>query len=255
MKQAETSLRRSHPSDAMRGISILELLFSLIILGFLFSQAITLKAVNDRRQVARARADNLAAFQRVASQYFLSNRLAMEAAMSRADTTAQADHCQVGNALVNPTFTQAVNTTKYTCALDALWLKQKGVWPENLNIEVFPNTRLVAIFRIVGATSTTTQADLGTEMLVVLAPFQQGSYTGVSVPSDQLAYLQTARDALGATGGFVPYGNANQCATLDNGTTVTRFEACGNGWKLDLTNFLDYTTADQTQILKVVPTQ
>jgi type II secretory pathway pseudopilin PulG len=236
---------------------LLEVLFGLVIVGLLMVQALQLKAANDKRVLARFKADNLAAFQRVASQYYLTNRQAMDAAMASGDPRSIRDHCRVYDQVPANLDTyeppQAYDAMVVggvsrgaTCALDALWLKRRGVWPDNIRIEVDSGVRWVAIFKMFNEPSDV--RDGSVEMLVVLAPFTNTAYNNVAVPHDQLPFLHTARDSLGATGGLLPKGDAIQCATqLAVGGKPERLEACGNGWAVQLT---DFVSSSQLQVLR-----
>ncbi len=240
-----------------RGVSLLEILFGLVIVGLMMVQALQLKSANDRKASARVRADNLAAFQRVASQYYLTNRQAMDAAMGSGDPRSIQDHCRVYDRvpadintdeppIAYDAMVSAGVRNGATCALDAYWLQRRGVWPPNISIEVMPGVKWVAIFKMFS--EPTDVRDGSVEMLVVLAPFDNSGYSTVAVPADQLPFLHTSRDSLGATGGLIPLGDARQCATLPAaGGRPERLEACGNGWKVELN---DFVTASQLQTLR-----
>ncbi len=47
---------------------------------------------------------------------------------------------------------------------------------------------------------------------------------------------QAGMAAMGGMGGFVPVGTMGACTTARSTTT---YEACGNGWKVNLANFVD----------------
>ena len=230
-----------------RGYSMLEVMIGLAIMGTIFVGALTLADQARDQTSGRSKADLLVSFQQLAAQYFLANRAGIEAAMA-GDATAALDHC-LTDAAVAPggwVGVNTVNTVKRTCAFDATLLVAKGLWPLNLPINVQGGGRYVAIIRQIMSTEPIPQPTGADEMLVVLAPLNDGLVqTSGSAPFNGnvarvMEEIGAGMAAMGGSGGYVPPGTdyANcQYHDIDAHHLDSTNQACGANWSVSLSNF------------------
>lgn len=250
-----------------RGFSMIEAMIGVAIMSTALIFALRTTDQSNSEQRGQQDAETLSTFQQLAAQYFISNRTAMMAAMISTDASDAnvQTHCVVKiptvTATVNPGTTPgsagtngtlAWSSTKKTCAMDATLLQAKGQWP-NLPID-FQDTamggqwRYVAIFRRVMAPGPDsvlgTADDVATDAADMLTLRMDGdgnlgsAVTAADWNKDTERKQRTgaAREALGSTGGTMPIGAVGWCTT--NKTTT---QVCGNGWTINLTDFLDAT--------------
>lgn len=226
---------------------MLEIMIGTALLGAVLASAMLMNKQSESQVAGRNKADALASFQQLATQYFNNNRTDIEAAMG-GDAAKQALVCRINEAADGSTATTAANSTKRTCAFDASHLVAAKLWPAGLSPNLPSNQmpvsgvnggRYVAIARQIMNGATPTGAD---EILIVLAPLDASNNvmtTGTvafSGTKDAFSDEQKASlNALGGTGGFIPPGtDYGPCQY--NGTTK---QACGNGWSVTLSNFIN----------------
>ncbi len=221
------------------GFTVLETMIAIgLALGAL-TAVIALQTRGDDQTQGHVKAEEIVSFQTLASQYFVANRSDIEAAMG-GDTSKAAIHCLLNVAADGSGGTVATNTTKRTCAFDGTLLRAKGLWPSSSSVDLYGG-RHVAIVRQVVSTDAVPVPTGGDEMLVVFAPVSDGNVmTSGSVsfngdPKRAAAELKAGRDALGATGGYVPAG-ADYGTCKYNGTMK---QACGKTWAVNLSDFIN----------------
>lgn len=250
-----------------RGLSLLETMIGLALMGAALTFALKASDQSNGEQRGRQDAETLATFQQLAAQYFVSNRTAMMSAMVSTDASDAnvQTHCVIKVATVTATVapgttpgsagangTLAWSSTKKTCAMDATLLQAKSQWP-GLPIDfqdpaMGGQWRYVAIFRRVmapGPDSILGNADdVATDAADMMTLRMDGDGNlGTAVTAadwnkdvERKQRTGAARDALGSTGGTMPIGAVGWCTT--NKTTT---QVCGNGWNVNLSDFLDAT--------------
>ncbi len=214
---------------------MIELLLGMIILGSTLAFVFQWQARNITISRARIDAETLVSFQKIAQQYITVNRDAIVQATQ--DGIDANKHCVINATGYDPvtgilTGTMANDTALHTCAFDATLLAKKGLWP--LAVPQAADDRWVAIVRQVYDNAAPPNPTGDLEVLFVKA---KGSGTPVVTPWDKdkdaaLAANEAAR-MLGGTGGVVPVGKMPVCEA-----TKTNVQACGNGWKVDLSKFI-----------------
>lgn len=240
----------------VRGIAVLEIILAVAAVGAMLSFYLKLadKQLNEQR--GRAEVENETTFQQLALQYFTANRTAMIAAMGSATVTADVTaHCAVkvtntANPIVPGTSagaagangTLAWSATKHTCAFDTSFLRAKSIWPTDVLSSQDPDMggewRYAAVFRRTSSGATLTE---NVEMLVVRMDMDGTLPSGLTADhwTKDTARKQAAeagRKARGSAGGSMPIGNVGWCSS-----TKSQTEICGNGWKANLSNFIDDT--------------
>jgi len=219
------------------GITMTEVLLGVAVATAILVGVARFTAQTQGEIRAKNVAEHLQSFQQSAAQYFIANRDAMMSAM--ADGTGAADYCMIqANPSDGTGGTQANSTTKHTCALDADWLKFKGVMPGSFKATNTYGQRWVAIFRRIyepGPDSTMgTEDDVATgnaDMLVV----GMNVAGALSAPFNELA---TAAEIIGGNGGVIPDQDRVTCKAIRSSST---YEACGTqgGWKVNMSDFID----------------
>lgn len=215
----------------IRGFSMVEAMLSMAILAAVLAYAMQLSQTGEDQAVGRNNADALSSFSQLAGQYFLANRTAMEAAMK--DGTDADKYCKIDVATDGTGGTVANSITKHTCAVDATMLRAKGVWPPAMTTAT-TGGRYVGIFRQI--------YDSGEPTGAVDAIFVLASADGTLQPATQdarrLEEMASGQNSLGGIGGVVPVGRLGDCLTSRASAT---FQVCGNGWKVNLSDFVDAT--------------
>ena len=221
------------------GNMLMEALLALAIIGMIASAALPMLKAGQIEESARAVADDMSSFQRIAAQHFISNRSAYEAAMK--DGTGADKLCMVG---VNPDTgaggVQANSTTQHTCAIDGSMLKYLLAMPKDMN----PTNRFgeawVAVFRQIYDKETTPKPTGAVDMLVISAVVN-----GVAAPvvpdAERYSEVVSAATILGGTGGYLPDADRSTCVAQ---RATSKYEVCGNGWKVKLDDFI--SAADLT---------
>ena len=234
MVEGEEMMKKSQS-----GNMLLESLLAVAIIGMIASAAVPMMKTGRIEESARAIADDMASFQALAAQHFISNRTAYEKAM--ADGTDANKLCKVG---VNPETgaggTQANSTTQKTCAIDGLMLKYLMAMPKDMNLKNRFGESWVAIFRQVYDKATPPKPTGAVDMLVVSAVVS-GTADAVLPDPDRYAEVVSAAAVLGGTGGYIPDADRSTCIAERE---TSKFEVCGNGWRVKLDDFL--SAADLT---------
>lgn len=216
------------------GLSIFETMVGLIMFAVVLQFAIKLQREGDDQEDGRQRAELMASFMQMAVQHVSSNRTAYESATK--DGTGASTYCRV-NVNSDGTGGSTVNdTTLHTCAFDPTLLRAQGVWPSGLSVDSDSGGRYVAIFRQIYSGGTATGA---LEGIVVHSP-QSGSLTAVTTADmkELTTKLYAGVAALGGSGGFIPIGDFVTCKAVRSTAT---YQACGNGWTVDLSLFISST--------------
>ncbi|WP_186510826.1 type II secretion system protein [Caenimonas sedimenti] len=215
-----------------RGALLVELVIGAAVLGLVIAYVLDMQRQNDVQLKAKSDAEAQSMFIQVASQYFLNNRTAYDAAM---DTGVSANqYCMLGVNADGTGGTQANSTTLHTCAFDATLLVAKGLWPEGLSTETKDGRFTVILRRIYDATPAATG---GHEAFFVLAS-PSGALTSASMNRDTSTALAAGKASLGTVGGYVPVGNMGGCSAVRSTST---YQACGEGWQVNLSNFISPT--------------
>lgn len=190
------------------------------------------QSVDDR--AAKATADDFSLFQSAASAHYLANRTAYASAMT--DGTGADKLCMIG---VDPTTgaggTQTNNTTLHTCIVDASMLKYLQALPDQVRSTNRYGEQWVAIFKQVYTKVAPITPTGGVEMLIVSANIDG---TAGVVAQDARRYGEAVTASELAGGGVIPDGDRAICKASK---TLGIFEACGNGWHVNLADFLDPT--------------
>ena len=213
------------------GFALADLLLSVAAMGLILAAAMPLLARQGDELAAKSIADDLRLFRLGAEEHFRSNRAAYEAAM--ADGTGGGQLCRLG---INPVDgsggLQAYSTVLHTCAVDGTQLSYLGALPPELRPRNAYSESWVAIHRLVDAGGT---ASAGVETLFVSAAVTSG---GAAVPADARRW-QIARSAatqLERGGGAVPDTDRSTCVAR---RVMSTYQACGDGWKADLAQFVN----------------
>lgn len=239
-----------------RGIAVLEIILAVAAVGAMLSFYLKMadKQLNEQR--GRSEVENETTFQQLALQYFTANRTSMLAAMGAATATSDVtSHCVIkvtntANAVAPGTTpgiagtngTLAWSSTKDTCAFDTSFLRAKSIWPTDVLSSQDPDMggewRYAALFRRTTVSGVLTE---NVEMLVVRMDMDGVLPSGLTAEkwTKDTARKQAAeagRIARGSAGGSMPIGSVGWCTS--NKTTT---EVCGNGWKANLSNFIDDT--------------
>ena len=215
-----------------RGISMFEVMLGTALMGLVIAYAMAVDERAGDQTTGRADADAMTSFGNIAAEYFLSNRAGMNAAMQAG--TSASTYCRMGVNADGSGGTTVNSTTKKTCALDATHLRANKLWPANMSVDA-RGGRYVAIFRTIYDTQATPQPTGGVDMLIVLAP-TSGALSPVTMDRRLTDEIQAGSAAMGGVGGFVPIGTLGACTA--NRASAT-YEACGNGWKISLSDFID----------------
>ncbi|CAN7627218.1 type II secretion system GspH family protein [Acidovorax delafieldii] len=216
-----------------KGWSLTEVMLALVVISGMAYAVAPLFRKNAEESNAKIMADDFSLFQTSASSHFQSNRDAYIAAMT--DGTGAADICKIG---VDPaTGTGGISTfdpTLHTCAVDGSILRFQQALPTSVRQKNRYGESWVAIFKLVYTTHAPIEPTGGVEMLVLSADL---SGTGGVVVKDANRYSEavTAGEFAGGQGGAIPDGDRATCVV--NKSTST-FQACGNGWKVNLADFI-----------------
>lgn len=220
--------------DLQRGFALFEILLGLIFMAIVAGSVIQWQSRNSTVERARLEAESLASFQKLAEQYILNNR--SEILQATQSGTNANKHCVFGatgysaatGVLTGGTVTN--DTSLHTCAFDAIALSLKGMWP--FGTPATTDDRWVAIVKQVYSGATPTG---NLEVLFVKA-----SASGTLPPilpwdkdQSQAMKANEAAKVLGSAGGVIPVGTTATCQA-----TRSTVQACGNGWKVDLSQFV-----------------
>ena len=228
MKTSKTS------QSGQSGFIMMEIMLGLIVMGLVLAMALNMTMEGEDQAAGRTKAEGLSSFSQLASQYFIANRTAINSAMT--DGTDKSEYCVININEDGTGGTVAQSDTKHTCAFDATLLRAKGVWPAGMSTDVMGG-RHVAIARQIYDTATPPVATGGVDLLIVLAS-PTGALTPVKTDTRKTTELISSMTTLGGTGGIVPVGAMGSCKTQRSSST---YEICGNGWKVNLSDFIDPT--------------
>lgn len=219
-----------------RGLALTEIMLGTAIVALLaYTAAPLLVSSLDDRQ-SKATADDFGIFQEAAAAHFKANRSAYESAMQ--DGTGATNLCKIGvNPINGSGGLQANNTTLHTCAVDASMLRFLQALPTQVQSNNRYGEQWVAIFKQVYTTVAPIQPTGGVEMLVVSAKVT-GTPSVVTPDKRRFSQAVNAADFTGGNGGFIPDANRSTCVVS---RTASIYEACGNGWKVNLANFISPT--------------
>lgn len=222
------------------GIGLVEVIIGLAIAGALLGYMLRMNTRAESQTTGRAQADQLASFQQLAAQFFVSNRNDFDTAMG-GDTSMSSKYCLINVADDGTGGTDTMNATKHTCAFDSTLLRAKSLWPSGMNYNATSANRYVAIVRQIMSTDAVPAPTGAVELLVVMAQLDTAGNVRtsgtVTFSGDAAKAIQEAKasmDALGGTGGYIPPGkDVGPCQY--NATTK---QVCGNGWTVKLDDFL-----------------
>lgn len=228
------------PKKIQRGYIMVEIMLGTIVMGMILAVALEMATSGDDQSTGRIKAENISSFSQLTSQYLLSNKEAIDIAMTNfqdqsdidASDEAAKTHCKINVAADGTGGTIARNTSKHTCAFDATLLKSRGAWPNGVATDVAGGRYVAIIRKIYGPGENPGDPEVATgglELLVALSPI--GPLSGVGEDGRKTTELISTMTALGGSGGIIPAKSPMAgCNTL---------EACGNGWKLNLSDFID----------------
>lgn len=226
------ALPRPSSRRRQRGMSIFEISLGTALMGLVIAYAMTINTRAGDQDAGRRDADSLSSFANMAAEYYTANRTAIDAAM-RAGTLAST-YCRLDVAADGTGGTTAYSSTLKTCAIDPTLLRARNLWPAGMSVEA-RGGRYVAIFRTIYDTQATPQPTGGVEVLIALAQ-TSGTLSPVTLNNRLTDEVQAGMTALGGVGGYVPIGTMGACKALRSSAA---YEACGNGWKVNLANFVD----------------
>jgi len=210
----QSVMRRQH------GLGMVEVLLAIGIAVMMLTGISRLMSDARREMGAQSAAEGLRAFQTAAQAYYEGHREALLGATE--DGTDASTYCVAAGLA-------AFDTGKHTCAFDVAQLKARLLLPENARETNEYGDRLVAILRQIYADGQPTGH---AEILIVAAD-------GVSDGSPGRHEKNLAVVAnLGHSGGLVPDRDLGVC-------NAHELQVCGNGWKVQLDNFLGAEQIEQ----------
>lgn len=205
------------------------------LVGLVMSAAMPMIIAGQDEIAARSGADDQNSFQQMAAQHFVSNRATYEAAM--ADGTGAGSLCRVN---VNPVDgsggSQANSVSLHTCAVDATMLAYLQALPRDMRLTNRHGDRWVAIFRQLRDSPSSAQPNGAVDMLVVSSGLGLGPLGPVAPDERRHREITSAAAINGGMGGYVPDADRSTCVTS---RALERYEVCGNGWKVNLGDFVD----------------
>ncbi|CAN7741894.1 type II secretion system GspH family protein [Acidovorax sp. LjRoot118] len=218
-----------------QGNFMIEALLAVLIVGMMAAATVPMMQEGRIEQNARSAADDMVSFQQAAAQHFISNRSAYETAMK--DGTGADKLCKVGiDPVAGTGGMQANSVTKKTCAVDGSMLKYLLAMPDDMNLKNRYGESWVAIYRLIYDTETPPAPTGAVDMLVVSAAVA-GAPAPQVVPDGQRHKEGLAAAAIvGGSGGLVPDADRATCVASK---TAGKYEVCGNGWRVNLSDFVD----------------
>lgn len=204
----------------------------MVILSLVYIAAMPWMSRQQDAVRAKSLSSDHAQFAAAANAHFLANRSAYIAAMR--DGTDAAKLCLVR---VDPATGSGMPTysdTLHRCAFDASFLKYRSALPDTTGAANGYGENWVAIFRLVYDKDTPPQPTGGVEIWIPSAALGGA----VAAAADPYAYDRslTAAGFLEGNGGVVPDADRSTCVAS---RAAGRFESCGSGWRINLTDFLD----------------
>ena len=225
------------------GSLLVELMIVVTIIGSILAWNMKLGSSSDNQTAGMNQGDQQSSFQDLAGQFFLNNRTNIEAAMA-GDPTQAAIYCLINVAPDGTGGTVTMNATKHTCTFDTTLLRAMGSaagWPPAADVNTPSRTRFVAVARQIMSTDPVPVPTGADDMFIAQAQLTNtgdvmtsgtASFTGDALRAVQEA--KAAMDVLGAAGGYIPPGkDTGKCQY-----NATVQQACGNGWVVNLSDFL-----------------
>ena len=274
---ASLKTHRRHQS----GIFMIEILMGIAVFAVILLMVLDFQDRQRSAQEGRILGEELSSVQTAFAQYFNANRdqiLAAAGAPAAANAAAQ-QHCVVRvtnlNAAINPGTSPGaagpngtlmwsggagINDGRKTCAFDLSLMQARGFWPGHLPVvrqtaDVGGAWRYVAIVRrvrgpgpdgVLGNGDDTLTDDA--EMLI-LRMAEDPTLPGIAANTwrnDRALQNRTINAArqMGPTGGFIPVGDLGACRAV-NAVGANNIQACGQGWQVDLADWIDPTQLGQ----------
>jgi len=234
MFKLSTALNKTelNTAEKQRGVTLLEALLATAIAALMMGALVQLLSESQTELRAKNVADQIRDFQRVAAHYFQSNKSQVMQAMENDNNREAGQYCRVNVKRDGTGGQAAFDTKRHTCMIDASFLQARRMLPERGAHKTVHGEKLVAIFkrRYDDDNDLLTQ---DVEMLVLTVLDDNAEYVrnkGRFMESSSIA------NYMGATGGVLADRDRGKCKS-DKGKGV--FEVCGNGWKLDLGDFVD----------------
>ncbi|WP_027015217.1 PulJ/GspJ family protein [Comamonas composti] len=231
------------PLKRQHGATLVEGLLALAISVVMISALVYLLVDGQTEMRAKNEAQRLTAFQRVAAQYFTAERETLLGAM---DASTQEEHeaaalaCRIAVPASGEGGTPAYSSEKHTCMVDASFLRSRGLLPAGMSDTNAYGEKLIAIFRRIREKNEQGQWVLSDNVDMVVLPVLAEGLSYTQHESRHAENLSTA-SMMGSTGGVIPDRDRGNCKAERSSTT---YEICGNGWRVQLGDFL---TSDQLQ--------
>jgi hypothetical protein len=220
-----------------RGSFMFEALLAVLIVGMMAAYAVPMMQAGRIQENGKSTADSFSSFQQAAAQHFISNRSAYEAAMK--DGTNADKVCMVGvDPVTGAGGAQANSVTKKTCAIDGSMLKYLKALPADLSLKNRYGESWVAIFRLIYDNQATPAPTGAVDMLVVSAAVAGAAAPQVIPDAERHKENLAAAGLVGGSGGLVPDADRATCVASKTGG---KYEVCGNGWRVNLSDFVDPT--------------
>jgi hypothetical protein len=223
-----------------KGFALLDTMLAVAVAGLVVSAALPMIIAGEDEIAARSLADDQSSFQQLAAQHFIANRSAYEAAML--DGTGADSLCRVN---VNPVDgsggIQANSLSMHTCALDVTMLAHLQALPRDMRLTNRFGERWVAIFRQLPDRQSLSQPGGAVDMLVVSSGSGPGAPNPVAPDERRYREITSAAAISGGTGGYVPDADRATCVSS---RAQAKYEVCGNGWKVNLGDFVDAAMVD-----------
>jgi|GEM_PF-882031 len=218
---------------SQRGVTLLEALLATAIAALMLGTLMQLLSDSQTELRAKNVADQIQNFQRVAAHYYQSNRSQIMQAMENDSNGEAGEYCRVNLDKNGKGGTPAFDLNKNTCMIDASLLQARRLLPERGTNKTAHGEKLVAIFkrRYDDDKEILTQ---DVEMLVLTVLDKKSN--GYTRNKARFSESSSIANYMGATGGVLPDQDRGKCI-VDKSKGL--FEVCGNGWKLDLQDFLD----------------
>lgn len=217
--------------NKQKGFALQEALLAVALMSVVLGLFAPVIMRNSDDIAAKATADDFGMFQKAASAHFLSNRAAYVAAMT--DGTNAASICKIN---VDPGTGAggivANNTTLHTCAIDGSMLSFLQALPDNVKKVNRYGESWVAIYKLQYTKIAPIAPTGGVEMLVVSANVN-GAPTTVAPDARRYSEARTAAEFAG--GGVIPEADRAVCKVS---RTSSIYQACGNGWLVNLADFI-----------------
>lgn len=218
---------------SQKGVALIEIALALALVTLLFASFGPLFLKNQTASNAKLVALEHTAFKNAASAHFQSNRSAYISAMQ--DGTGADKLCKVGVLPDGTGGAVVVSDTLHRCAVDASMLKYLGAIPSSTPDKNRYGETWVAIFKAAYNNEVPPVATGGVEMWVVSAKVD-GTSGSVAANAELYDEAKTAASFTGGQGGVIPDADRSTCVAS---RAMGKFEACGAGWRSNLSDFLE----------------